>query len=226
MIPISTISCRDPQSLHITSNHSPHVFRHARNSVDCSFRLGSHAAKISLPTAFNLSLAVRRHPPVTARIASLIFALATLAIVPSFSDRVVAHSAQAFVAIPLYVPRVPSAVISDAMMRRFGNLENGKRSASSGRMVVLAVDELGQPNLVAQPAVSVVFPGAEKVSYAEVAKQKSRTATETKRSGRSRPTKACLAMRQTRPILSISPPGQRPPKSPLMPTRFQSGRNT
>ena len=50
-----------------------------------------------------------------------------------------------------------------------------------------------------------VIPGAEKVSDAEVAKRKAREPLKP-RSDRSRPTKACLAMRQTRPILSTSPP--------------------
>ena len=41
-------------------------------------------------------------------------------------------------------------------MKRSGSLEDGERSASSGRTTAVPVDEVVQPNLVAQTSVSVV----------------------------------------------------------------------
>ena len=54
-----------------------------------------------------------------------------------------------------------------------------------------------------------VIPGAEEVSDAEVAKRKAREPLKPKVG--QKPTKACLAMRQARPILSTSPESQPPP---------------
>ena len=56
-----------------------------------------------------------------------------------------------------------------------------------------------------------VIPGAEKISYAELAKRKAEAPLKSRRSDRSRLMKACSAIGQTRLICSTSPAGQRPP---------------